>query len=199
MGNLQGQNPHHPQKGSVIVVNPIMEMKDIQRIKRMLKDKPRDLLLFTMGINNGLRVGDLLKLKVKDVAGLKVGEVLKIREGKTGKTNVLMLNKGSHKVLHSYLSKTSLDGEDFLFKSKGKSTPITTQTVNKMVKKWCEGIRGNFGCHSLRKTFGYVQRKKYGVGFEILCKRFSHSSPSITMRYLGIQDKEINEILMNEI
>ena len=51
----------------------------------------------------------------------------------------------------------------------------------------------------LRKTFGYIQRKKYGVSFEVLCKRFGHSSPSITMRYLGIDDKEINGILLNEI
>jgi len=37
------------------------------------------------------------------------------------------------------------------------------------------------------------------VGFEILCKRFNHSSPAITMRYLGIEDKEVQNILMNEV
>jgi hypothetical protein len=49
----------------------------------------------------------------------------------------------------------------------------------------------NYGAHSLRKTWGYIQRTVYGVGFEILCKRFNHSSPAITMRYLGIEDKEV--------
>ena len=29
--------------------------------------------------------------------------------------------------------------------------------------------------------------------------RYLHSSPSVTMRYLGIQDKEVHETLMNEI
>jgi hypothetical protein len=48
-------------------------------------------------------------------------------------------------------------------------------------------------------TFGYIQKKKYGVGWEVICKRFNHSSPSVTMRYLGIEDKEVNGILMNEI
>ena len=33
---------------------------------------------------------------------------------------------------------------------------------------------------------GYIQRKKNGVGFDVICKRFKHASPSITMRYLGI-------------
>ena len=40
---------------------------------------------------------------------------------------------------------------------------------------------------------------RYGVGWEILCKRFNHSSPAVTMRYLGIEDKEVSGILMTEI
>ena len=64
-------NRNHPKKGSSITVEPIREIKDIKRIKRNLKDKPRDLLLFTLGINNGLRIGDLLKLKVQDVKVLQ--------------------------------------------------------------------------------------------------------------------------------
>lgn len=39
----------------------------------------------------------------------------------------------------------------------------------------------------------------HGVGFEIICKRYSHSSPAITMRYLGIEDKEVHGVLMNEV
>ncbi len=39
--------------------------------------------------------------------------------------------------------------------------------------------------------------KVFGFGFEIICKRYNHSSPAITMRYLGIEDKEVNGILLN--
>ena len=53
--------------------------------------------------------------------------------------------------------------------------------------------------HFLRNTSGYIQRTKVGVGFELICKRFNHSSPSVTMRYLGIEDKEVLEILTHEI
>jgi hypothetical protein len=35
------------------------------------------------------------------------------------------------------------------------------------------------------------------VGFELICKRFNHASPAVTMRYLGVEDKEVNGILMN--
>ncbi|HYA42841.1 MAG TPA: hypothetical protein VEF34_16165 [Syntrophobacteraceae bacterium] len=70
-----------------------------------------------------------------------------------------------------------------------------------MIKQWCRAINlaGNFGAHTLRKTFGYIQRTKFGVGFEVLAKRFNHSSAAITQRYLGITDKEVALILNNEI
>jgi len=41
--------------------------------------------------------------------------------------------------------------------------------------------------------------KSKGVGFEIICKRYNHSSPAATMRYLGIGNKEAHGVLMNEI
>ncbi len=195
-------NPNHPKKGSNITVQPIRDLKDIESIKKILSQDTRDLLLFTIGINNGLRCGDLLRLKVGDVKNLKVNETLTIREQKTGKTNVLMVNKSVFKVLKDYLTETKPDDDHFLFKSrKGKNQPLSVQSVNSMVKEWCRSInlKGNYGTHTLRKSFGYIQRTKFGVSWEILCKRFNHSSPSVTMRYLGIEDKEVNGILMNEI
>jgi integrase len=195
------ENWNHPLKGSKITVGPIKDLKDIESIKKLLADNPRDLLLFTMGINNGLRTGDLLKLKIKDVGHLKPGETMTIKEGKTGKTNFLMINKAVHRSLKNYLEKSYLSPDDYLFLSKKTKEPLKIQAVNNSVKKWCRSInlKGNYGAHSLRKTFGYIQRTKFHVGFEVLAKRFNHSSPAVTMRYLGIQDKEVNGILLNEI
>jgi integrase len=90
--------------------------------------------------------------------------------------------------------------EDYLFQSRnGNNKPLTRETVNKMIKEWTKSFKGNYGTHTLRKTFGYIQRTKYGVSFEVLCKRYGHSSPAITMRYLGIDDREVKGILLNEI
>lgn len=196
------KNQNHPKKGDRITVEPIRDLKHIDSIKKILSKNTRDLLLFTLGINNGLRMGDLLSIKVKDVRELKSGEIVKIRESKTGKENVLMVNKTVHKILRQYLEETRPDDEEYLFKSrKGDNRPLTVSSVHGMVKEWCRSInlKGNYGTHTLRKTFGYIQRTKFGVGWEVLCKRFNHSSPSVTMRYLGIEDKEVNGILMNEI
>jgi integrase len=197
----KGENYNKPTVGSKIAVDPIRRMKDIQAISKLLSDNPRNNLLFVMGTNNGLRTGDLLKLKVGDVKGMKVGDTLVIREGKTGKRNILIMNKSIHKSLQVYLEALKPMDDDFLFASRKGRRSITIRCVKNMVKKWTGEInlKGNYGAHSLRKTWGYVQRTVYGIGFEILCKRFNHSSPAITMRYLGIEDKEVQNILMNEV
>lgn len=197
----KGENYNKPRTGSKITVDPIRRMKDIQSISKLLSDNPRNHLLFVMGTNNGLRTGDLLKLKVGDVKGMKIGDTLVIKEGKTGKRNILVMNKSIYKSLQTYLDAMKPMDDDALFVSRKGRRSITVQCVNNMVKKWTRmiNLKGNYGAHSLRKTWGYVQRTTYGVGFEILCKRFNHSSPAITMRYLGIEDKEVQNILMNEV
>lgn len=197
----KGQNYNRPKKGSTITVDPIRKLKDIQAISKLLSDNPRNHLLFVMGTNNGLRTGDLLKLRVRDVRGMKIGDTLIITEGKTGKKNVLAINKTIYKSLQIYLEKNKKADDDSLFPSRKRNKPISVPYVNNLVKQWTRAInlKGNYGAHSLRKTWGYTQRTVYGVGFEVLCKRFNHASPAITMRYLGIEDKEVRDVLMNEV
>ena len=110
------RNLNHPSRGSMITVEPIRAPKDIETIKRLLKNRPRDLLLFVMGVNNGLRAGDLLKLKVGQVRHLKPGQAISIREGKAGKANILMMNKSTYKVLQRYLEELQPADGDFLLK-----------------------------------------------------------------------------------
>ena len=158
MGKLNGTNPNHPKKGSSITVDPIRADKDIKKVKRLLKDSARDLLLFTMGINNGLRISDLLKLKVGDVRDIKPGQTLKVRETKTGEDNILMINKSIYNILKLYLEKVKLTDNDYLFWSRnGNNKPLTWETVYKMIKEWTKSLKGNYGTHTLRKTFGYIQ------------------------------------------
>ena len=109
---------------------------------------------------------------------MKMGDTLAIKESKTGKDNILVVNKSVHKSLKNYLGRVKPKGGDYLFSSrKGKNRAITIQAVNNLIKKWTRAINldGNYGAHTLRKTWGYMQRTKYGVGFEIICKRFNHS------------------------
>jgi len=170
------------KKGCKVKVEPVRKQKNIKAISKLLQGKSRDLLLWTLGINNGLRASDLVGIKVAQVQDLKPGEVLNIVESKTGKDNILVINKSVHKALQVFLKDVQPDPQYYLFQSRKGKGHISSQSVGRLVKTW-----------------GYHQRINHGVGFEILCKRYNHSSPSITMGYLGIESKEVHDVLMNEI
>lgn len=183
-------------------VDPITDARSIKNIKKFLSDNPRDKLLFIMGINSGLRVQDLLALKVGDIVNFKIGDRISLKEKKTGKENVFILNKEIKIALDAYLQSVAAQNDHYLFKSrKGRNYPLTTFAVTKYVKRWAEAINlhGNYGAHTLRKTWTYHQRKTFGVSWEVLAKRLNHSSPSITRRYLGVQEEEVEEILLHVI
>lgn len=183
-------------------VEPIIDIKNIKSIKKLLADQPRNRLIFIMGINSGLRVQDLLALKVADVKDCKIGERICLKEKKTGKENIFIMNKEIKTALDEHLESSKLEDWQYLFKSrKGKNYPLTTYAVTMMVQEWCKAINLNInaGAHTLRKTWCYHQRKTFGVSWEVIAKRLNHSSPAITRRYLGVQEEEVEEILMNTI
>ena len=189
------------RKGSIVTVEPVRNQKDIKAISRLLKSKPRDYLLWIMGVNNGLRSNDLVRIKFGQVQGLKAGDSIRIIESKTGKSNVLVINKSVFKALQLYAAEVRPGPEDYLFRSRKGNGHLTSQSVGRLIKSWTSSInlKGQYGAHTLRKTWGYCQRVYHSAGYEILCKRYNHSSPAVTMRYLGIEDREVCNLLMNEI
>jgi integrase len=187
-----------PGKGITKTVEPIRKLKDVRAIKKILADKPRDLLLFTLGINNGLRAGDLLKLKVYQVRDLQVGDSITIVENKTGKINVLVINKPSYDALQNFFKYADKD-DYYLFSGRKGTNPITIPSLNRLIKSWTSSInlKGKYGTHSLRKTWGYLQRTEFGVPIEKITQRYLHASPAVTMGYLGLQTQEVEDILVN--
>lgn len=183
-------------------VEPITEVKHIKAIKKLLAGNPRDRLLFIMGINSGMRVQDLLQFRIKDVNQKNIGDRITLKEKKTGKENVLIINQEIFDAIKTYLAWSDHKDNDYLFKSrKGANYPLTTFRVMKMIKSWTDAInlQGNYGAHTLRKTFCYMQRKEFGVSWEVIAKRLNHSNPAITRRYLGIKEEEVEEMLLNNI
>lgn len=183
----------------MIKVEPIRDLKDIRLIKRLLADKPRDLCLFVLGINTNLRASDLLGLRVGQVRHVMAGETIEIREKKTGKARKVTLNGAAVGSIQSLLAADDRDDQDFLFV--GQRGPLTVSTVNNMVKSWCREInlKGNYGSHTLRKTWGYHQRVTFGVDLPRLMVCFNHSSQRQTLDYLCIQPEEIRDVYQNEL
>lgn len=200
------QQDNHPKKGSSIKVDPIRDVKDIKLIKRILQDKPRDLALFVIGVNTNLRASDLLKIRVGDVFGLHPGEYFTLREKKTGKLRSITINKAVFDAIRELLATMPGAKEnELLFQSRkvnsGRGGMLTVSYLNSLVKSWCREInlRGNYGAHSLRKTFGYIHRTVFGTDLPTLMEMFNHSSQRQTLTYLGIQPREIKDAYLKEI
>jgi integrase len=190
---------NHPKKGSTIKVEPIRELKDIQTIKKLLADKPRDFALFVLGINTNLRASDLLSLTAGQVRGLKPGDDLELKEKKTGKLRRLTLNQACMSVLQALLASRPYQDEDTLFV--GQRGPLTVSYLNRLVKAWARlvNLTGNYGSHSLRKTWGYHQRVSFGTDIPTLMVCFNHSTQRQTLDYLCIQPSEIRDVYLNQL
>jgi len=193
-------NLNHPKKGSTIKVEPIKELKDIGTIKKLLTDNPRDFALFTIGINTNLRASDLLRIKVRMVRGLQPNDEIEVREKKTKKLRRVTLNKACIDAIVNLLASRPFKDSDYLFQSQ-RAEVLIVPSVVRMVKKWCKAInlKGNYGSHTLRKTWGYHQRVTFGTDLPRLMVCFNHSTQRQTLEYLCIQADEIREVYENEL
>ena len=175
----------------------------------------RDYALFVFGIYTGRRIADLVALNVRDVAYIDrksrfcVVDRLKIRERKTGKFVDLLLHSYARRALSKYLRKRLKSAPSMgallnepLFKSLkvgrgGEQRGITKQHawyVLTNAARAC-GLNYKIGTHSLRKTFGYMLHQK-GVSLELIQKFLNHSSPEITLDYIGITRDDMDEAIM---
>ena len=166
------------------------EINDFLFCLRRNKNAERDVFLFLIGINSGLRMSDIVKLKKKDVISSKNPRIV---EQKTGKTRILYLSS-LQELIQDYTK--DLKPEDYLFTST-KGGHLEVNTVYQMFQKVADLLgRDDIGTHTLRKTFGYHYYKKT-KDIATLMEIFGHSSEKITKRYIGINEDEISETLLN--
>ncbi|MBI5843707.1 MAG: tyrosine-type recombinase/integrase [Deltaproteobacteria bacterium] len=192
-------NLNHPKKGDRITVEPIRGQKDIEAIKRLLADRPRDLCLFTFGVNTNLRASDLLRLTIGQVRGKMPGDGLLLKEKKTGNKRHITLNEAVTDSVNSYLAACGGNDGERLFR--GIRGPLTVPSVHRLVKGWCRavGLKGNYGSHTLRKTWGYHARVTFGESIPVLMAAFGHSSQEQTLAYLCVQPEELEKVYMNRL
>lgn len=194
MAQSRPKNANHPKRGSSIKVEPIRDLAAIKTIKKQLADKPRDLCLFTFGINTAYRANELLSLNVGQVAHLKPGDRLDLKQSKNRKYRGTILNETVIRAVRGWLEQhPDPRAKAPLFPSQKSGDALSVSTLNNMLKVWCRdaGLKGNFGSHTLRKTWGYQQRVFKERPVALLMTAFGHSSEKQTLDYLGIEPDEI--------
>ncbi|MEX6700193.1 tyrosine-type recombinase/integrase [Peribacillus frigoritolerans] len=182
------------KKEEIKDVQPIRTLEQLNDMKWSLRKwcGERDYILFLLGINTGLRVTDLLNLKISDIKGKKK---LAVKEGKTKKNRTIQL-ANIYEELNTYIG--TLEGTEWLFPSRKGDKSISRIQAYRQLNKASEMVDmpDGIGTHTMRKTFGYWYYKQT-KDIATLQQILNHSHPEITLGYIGITDEEIENSLNN--
>lgn len=173
-------------------VEPIRDKTTVRDIADYLKEKDEKYyIMYMIGIYSGLRVSDILKLKIRDV---KDKTDIKVREKKTGKEKLFPVNSELAKAIANYCQ----DKKDYEYlvpsarvRNKAVSREYAYRVIHEAGKHF--GL-DNLGTHTMRKTFGYhfyLQTKD----IVLLMRIFNHNDQSKTLRYIGIEQSTINDAM----
>ena len=180
-----------------MTVEPIRDKVKIHQMYTILTNKDIKYgLLFKFGLNTGLRISDILPVKLSDIYNEdgKFRDYLILKEKKTGKEKKIKINAALRKEIEYFVKEEKPTSNGYLFYSK-KGSNIGRVQAYRILTEAADilGIE-NFGTHSLRKTWGYWTYKmsKYNIG--LIMDTFNHSSPGITLRYIGITQDQKDEL-----
>ncbi|MGE5629491.1 MAG: tyrosine-type recombinase/integrase [Caulobacteraceae bacterium] len=180
-----------------MTVEPIRDKAKIKQMYNYLNGKnPKYGLLFKFGLNTGLRISDILPIKISDIFNSNwcFKDHLILKEKKTGKEKKIKLNNALRNSIQSYVKNQKLSFDSYLFSSQ-KGTHIGRVQAYRVLKEAADAIGiENFGTHSLRKTWGYWTYKisRYNIG--LIMDTFNHSSMGITLRYIGVNQDQKDEL-----
>jgi integrase len=184
-------------------VEPIRDRRKIAQIKNLLRGRGdfRNLLLFVVGINSALRISDLLQLRIGDFfeKSGKIRDRFSIKELKRGKRQEIVINSSIKDTLiefKEYYPQILVNPDNPVFLNPQTHQSIKRGQAWKFISNICRevGLSGNYGTHSLRKTWGYHARIN-GVDLALIMHKLNHNSIAYTKRYLGITDDELEEIV----
>jgi integrase len=156
-------------------------------------------LLVAIGVFTGLRISDLLQLRFSDFENT---DILTVQEIKTGKTRRIKINPDLKTIVNRIKEKIMpKDSSQLIFLNRYGTKTIGASWINvslkRIFKKYDLHIEGNISSHMFRKTLGrrvLMLNNHSNEAVLLLMELFSHSSPAITRRYLGLREQEILDV-----
>lgn len=175
-------------------VEALRSEKDIEKVKRYFKNHNDKRLypLLIIGLNTGLRISDLVKLRVEDFRNRKY--LIIDSEEKTEKRKEIIINQNIKDVIQEYYSEAKKD--EYLFKSQ-KGGHICTDYAYSITKKALKACKlpYNTGTHTFRKTHGKKIDEVHGI--EMTQIVLGHDNQRDTLRYIGKEKEMVDEAILN--
>lgn len=178
---------------TINLVQPIRDKKQVREVTKYLYNYDfRYGLIWDIGIHIGLRISDILNLPLS----IRNKNMITITEQKTDKKKHFPLSVDLQNKINECIEKHrsyEIPEDKHIFIGK-KHAKLDRSNVYRRINIACQkiGITENVGTHTMRKTFGYHHYKQF-KDVALLQTIFNHSSPAITLRYIGITQDEINE------
>ncbi len=143
--------------------------------------------------NLGIRISDILKLRLADIIRDGDRYRLSIVEQKTGKARVFTVPFALYQFIRCYCLDNGIAATDIIF-------PITERAVQKQLRIVCDylGLSG-ISTHSFRKYYATEIYKNNGYNIALVQHLLQHSSAAVTQRYIGIQQREIEAAIENHL
>lgn len=171
-------------------VDPIKDMEDVKRLLNYFKTtNKRNYILALFGFYNGLRISDILPIKVGDIRNKNY---IRVVENKREYRRTVVMPSKVRKEIDAFIEGKSDD--EFVFKSRqGYNHSISASQAYRILNEGAKavGIRCKVGTHTLRKTFAYHLYKN-GVTIAEIQSIIGHTDSETTKMYLGIDIDEIN-------
>lgn len=168
-------------------------MSELEKIRKYLVDKPRDLLLFEIALQSQVPVQDILGLKVRDLRELQVGDSLPFQQSRENGTAPWVLNEVMHSAFRDLVREHSPRENDFLFKSRKGDRPLAIPSVSRIIRGWREatGVTGINGLPGLRQA---LQKELAEV--EAANRGLSWAENAVLPK---VQSKTVQEIVYSEL
>lgn len=169
---------------------PIVLSKDeIRRIIDVTKNTKHKLMI-SLAYGSGLRVSEVIKIKVKDV---NIDELtLLIRDAKGRKDRISISPEKLKSELQNMM--TGKIGDQYLFESE-RGGRLTTRTAQAVFEKSLKiaGIKKKATFHSLRHSFA-THLLENGVDVRYIQQLLGHASISTTQLYTKITNPQLKNI-----
>jgi len=160
-----------------------------EEVKKMVEsaDNQKSRLIISLLYSTGLRVSELVNLKVEDVNFLeKTGWV---RRGKGAKDRLFVLSESLAKEIEEYIQDK---GQTYIF---SKEEPLTTRNIQKIIKgtKIRAGISKKVTPHTLRHSFA-THLLEQGTDIRLIQTMLGHSSLNTTQVYTHVSSEQIKKV-----
>ena len=183
------------ENAQIMTVDPVKSKRECINIRDWFYSKgwEKYAVIWWFGIHSGLRISDILGLRIDDVFGR---ERILIREQKTGKIKEFPLSTKMKKLLWDYC-RDRVGISEWVFEGRGQRRLDRAQVYRRLQEaRDALKIDCHIGTHTMRKTFGYHSYRQY-KDITLLQYIYNHTSPEVTKRYIGITQDEVDRYYLN--